>query len=77
MAVATGTPADALTGGGRSRALARVRDGLVYLWVEVLGRSGRALARALRLTPTSIHRATRRGRAHREEWDRMLAGQKR
>jgi len=34
-----------------------VRDGLAYLWLEVLGRSGWALARALRLTPESVYRA--------------------
>jgi hypothetical protein len=62
----------ALTGGGRARALARARDGLAYLWVEVLGHSGQALARALALHPVSIYRAARRGRAHRNEWDRLV-----
>jgi REP element-mobilizing transposase RayT len=73
MATAAETPADALTGGGRGRALVRVRDGLAYLWVELLGRSGQALAQALRLAPASIYRAARRGRAQRGEWDPILA----
>lgn len=77
VARATGMPGDALTGGGRGRALTRVRDGLAYLWVEVLGRSGQALAQALRLAPASVYRAARRGRVHREEWDRMLTEQTR
>jgi REP element-mobilizing transposase RayT len=62
----------ALTGGGRARALARARDGLAYLWVEVLGHSGQALARALALHPVSVYRAARRGRARRGEWDRLV-----
>jgi hypothetical protein len=62
----------ALTGGGRARALAQARDGLAYLWVEVLGHSGQALARALALHPVSVCRAARRGRAHRAEWDRLV-----
>jgi putative transposase len=64
---------EALTGGGRARALARVRDGLAYLWVEALGRSGRELARALALQPVSVYRAARRGQQHRAQWDRLLS----
>jgi hypothetical protein len=70
-AVARLAPA-ALTGGGRARALVRARDGLAYLWVEVLGHSGLALARALALHPVSVYRAAQRGRAQRSEWDRLV-----
>ena len=73
VAAAAQVSPTALTGGGRSRPLARVRDGLAYLWVEVLGRSGRPLARALALPPVSVYRAARRGRDHRAEWDRLAA----
>src|SRR5574341_911823 len=73
VAAAAHVSPTALTGGGRSRPLARVRDGLAYLWVEVLGRSGRTLARALALQPVSVYRAARRGRDHRAEWDRLAA----
>ncbi len=73
VAAAAAIAPAALTGGGRTRALARARDGLAYLWVEVLGHSGRALAQALALHPVSVYRAARRGRAHRREWD-PLAG---
>lgn len=72
IATATHVRPEALTGGGRARTLARVRDGLAYLWVEVLGRSGRELAYALGLQPVSVYRAARRGRDHRVEWDRLL-----
>ena len=64
----------ALTGGGRSRHVARARDGLAYLWIEVLGRSGQDLARALSLHPVSMYRAARRGRANRATWDPIAMG---
>jgi REP element-mobilizing transposase RayT len=73
VAATAQVPPAALMGGGRSRPLARARDGLAYLWVEVLGRSGRILARALALQPMSVYRAARRGRDHRAEWDRLVS----
>jgi REP element-mobilizing transposase RayT len=72
VSAAAGVAPTALTGGGRTRAVTRVRDGLAYLWVEVLGRSGRALAEALGLQPMSVYRAARRGRVHRAEWARVV-----
>lgn len=63
---------EALSGGGRSRAITHARDGVAYLWVEVLGGSARALARALKLQPFSVCRAVQRGRMHREAWWRVL-----
>jgi putative transposase len=72
VARATGTRTETLTGGGRRRALTRVRDGVAYLWVDVLGRSGSALAQTLRLTPASVYRAARRGWDQRAEWERCL-----
>ncbi len=72
VAQAAGLRPEALTGGGRARALAQARDGLAYLWVEGLGRSGRELARALALQPVSVYRAARRGHERRAEWDRLL-----
>jgi REP element-mobilizing transposase RayT len=72
VAAATAISPTALTGGGRSRAIARARDGLAYLWVEVLGRSGHALARAVALHPVSVYRAARRGRAHQALWNPLV-----
>ena len=63
---------EALSGGGRSRAITHARDGVAYLWVEVLGRSARELARALQLQPFSVCRAVQRGRAERESWWRVV-----
>jgi hypothetical protein len=54
--------------------VARARDGLAYVWIEVLGHSGQDLARALRLHPVSVYRAARRGRAHRATWDPIAMG---
>jgi REP element-mobilizing transposase RayT len=72
VARAAGLAPKALQGGGRSRALVRARDGLAYLWIEFLGRSGHDLARALALHPVSVYRAARRGRTHGKEWDRFV-----
>jgi len=72
VAAATRLSPAALTGGGRARALARARDGLAYLWVEVLGHSGQALARALALHPVSVYRAARRGQEQRATWERLV-----
>jgi predicted transcriptional regulator len=60
-AAATGREPAAFTGGRRTHAIARVRDGRASLWVVVLGRSARARARALGLQPASAYRAARRG----------------
>jgi putative transposase len=62
----------ALNGGGRSRGLVRARDGLAYLWVDVLGRSGEELARVLGLHAVSVYRAARRARERRIEWDHLV-----
>ncbi len=65
---------EALLAGSRSRVIAPVRDGLAYLWVEALGRSGSELARALSLRPESVYRAARRGRERADEWTALLDG---
>lgn len=72
VARAAQMPVEALLGGGRRREVARARAGLAYLWVEVLGRSGRALCRELRIRPESVLRGARRGREERGRWDRLL-----
>ncbi len=68
-----GVPVSALAGGGRTPTLIRARAGIAYLWVEVLGRSGRALAPALGVHPSAIPKAARRGTLCAAEWGRMLA----
>ena len=66
-----GVPPTALAGGGRTPTLTRARAGIAYLWVEVLGRSGRALAPSLGVHPSAIPKAARRGARAAAEWRRV------
>ena len=67
-----GLPPTALAGSGRTLALTRTRGEITYLWVEVLGRSGRALAPALGVHPSAIPKAARRGGLTAAAWRRLL-----
>ena len=67
-----GVASTALPGGGRTPALTRARAGMAYLWVDVLGRSGRALAPALGVHPSAIPKAARRGARTAAAWRRLL-----
>jgi len=69
-----GVPLTALAGGGRTPVLTRARAGIAYLWVEILGRSGRTLAPALGVHPSAIPKAARRGARAAAEWRRLFAG---
>jgi REP element-mobilizing transposase RayT len=68
-----GVPPTALAGGGRTPALVRARAGLAFLWVEVLGHSGRALAPTLGVHPSAIPKAAQRGALAADEWRALLA----
>jgi putative transposase len=57
----TGATPTALAGGSRRTAEARAREGIAYLWVTVLGRSGRRLTPVLGVAPQSVYRAAARG----------------
>lgn len=72
LAKAEGMTPERIRGVGRPRDVSRVRDGIAYLWVEYLGRSGRALARELGLRPESVNRAARRGQEQAEYWHKIL-----
>ncbi len=58
--------------GSRRAAVSRARDGIAYLWVEVLGHAGRPLAPVLGVRPQAIYQAVARGRQARAEWERLL-----
>ena len=67
-----GIPPTALAGGGRTPTLTRARAGIAYLWVDLLGRSGRALAPTLGVHPSAIPKAPRRGALPARAWRSLL-----
>ena len=70
---AVGVTPDAIAGGGRVPAVSQARAGIAFLWVEVLGRSGRQLATALGVRPESVYKAAKRGGGATDRWRRLLA----
>jgi hypothetical protein len=60
-----GVTVEDLVGGGRRRDVCPARDGRVYLWSEVLGRSGRHLAREVGIRPEAVYQGARRGQSQR------------
>lgn len=67
-----GVPPAALSGGSRRAPLSRARQGIAYLWTEVLGHPGRPLASALGIRPQSLYEAAARGKERAPEWNRLL-----
>jgi REP element-mobilizing transposase RayT len=61
-----------LAAGGRHAAVSQAREGIAYLWVEVLGHPGRPLALVLGVRPQSVYRAVARGRDRANEWRALL-----
>jgi hypothetical protein len=71
----TGTHPTALQQGSRRAAVARAREGIAYLALEVEGYTGRTVADVLGVHPPSVYRAAQRGRAAHRQWDRMIKPQ--
>lgn len=71
---AVGVDRAMLAGGGRRQAAVAARAGIAYLWMEVLGHPGRALATALGTRPAAVYKAAARGRRTGTRWRRVLAG---
>ena len=67
-----GTTPVALAAGGRPRRASRAREGIAYLWMEVLGHPGRPLAPVLGIRPQNVYRAASQGRAGAAGWERIL-----
>jgi putative transposase len=65
-------PVDGRLGNGRHPELSRVREGVAYLWVEGLSRSGRLLVPLLGVRPESVYKAARRGRQQQQYWWQIL-----
>jgi len=63
----------ALRGGGRAPGVIRARNGIAYLWVEVLGRPGRPLAPILGVRPQNVYQAVQRGAQAGAQWKRIIA----
>jgi REP element-mobilizing transposase RayT len=61
-----------LGAGSRQTAVSRARDGIAYLWVEVLGHPGRPLAPVLGVRPQAVYQAVARGREVGAAWERLL-----
>ena len=62
-----------LVAGNRRPAASRAREGIAYLWTEVLGHPGRPLAPILGIRPQNVYRAAAQGQATGAEWERILA----
>ena len=58
--------------GSRRAAVSHARNGIAYLWVEVLGHPGRPLAARLGVRPQAVYQAVARGEAAPAAWDRLL-----
>ncbi len=67
-----GLPPAHLTAGTRRPAASRAREGIAYLWTEVLGHAARPLAPVLGIRPQNVYRAAAQGRAAAPEWKRLL-----
>jgi putative transposase len=72
---AVGTTTEEVLGGGRRARVSRVREGVAYLWIEYLGRSGRRVAAVLGIRPESVYKAARRGQQQALRWQQVLKDQ--
>jgi REP element-mobilizing transposase RayT len=64
-------PAHLAAGTRRPRA-SQARQGIAYLWTEVLGHPGRPLAPLLGIRPQNVYRAAAQGQAAATTWRRLL-----
>ncbi|MBM4259609.1 MAG: hypothetical protein FJ147_27390 [Deltaproteobacteria bacterium] len=65
-------PVEGMLGNGRQREVSRVREGVAYLWIEGLSRSGQPLAPLLGVRAESVYKAARRGREDGQYWWQVL-----
>jgi hypothetical protein len=62
-----------LGGGGKVPPVPRAREGVSYLWVKKLGRSGGELARATGMKPGTVYEAMVRGEKNANAWEEILS----
>ena len=69
---AVGIAPAALKSGSTNRKCCLARDGLAFLWMEMIGGSARALVEEAGIARGAVYRCVRRGRARAAEWKRLL-----
>ena len=67
-----GVDPDQLGGGGKLRLVSQAREGVCYLWVKKMGRSGGELARATGMKPVTVYESAVRGEKHSRMWEKFL-----
>jgi len=72
VCAAVGIRPEALTGSGRPPYVSRAREGIAYLWTEMLSQSGRRLATVLGVQSPAVYKAAQRGRKARTRWEKLL-----
>jgi REP element-mobilizing transposase RayT len=72
VCAAVGIRSEALTASGRRPAVSRAREGIAYLWTEILGQNGRRLASPLGVQPPAVYKAAQRGSKTRTRWERLV-----
>lgn len=74
VCAAVGIRPEALMGSGRPPSVSRAREGIAYLWTEMLSQSGRHLATVLGVQSPAVYKAAQRGRKARTRWEKLLEG---
>ena len=62
----------ALQEGSRRAAVARAREGIAYLALEICGYAAPTVADSLGVRPSAVYRAAQRAQASATRWDRLL-----
>ena len=69
---ATGVTHREFFGSVRTRLRGRAREGITFLWIAHLGRSGHEVAAAMGISPVSAYRCAKRGEADGNRWRAVL-----
>lgn len=72
VCAAVGIQSEALTASGRRPSVSRAREGIAYLWTEMLGQNGRQLAAVLGVKSPAVYKAAQRGSKVRTRWEKLL-----
>jgi putative transposase len=61
-----------LGGGGKMLPVTRAREGICYLWVKKMRRSGGELARSIGMKTVTVYEAAVRGEKNAAQWDEII-----